>query len=172
MAIQSIIKDVKARVETAGKQYQDALFATIAVNKKAFAVVSSNARSLANTEVSAAKNLFAAAQASFEKARQDGVREVANRPGAYVPNGRDQIVAAYKQTIELLVKTSNELTGVVTDGYKTVLNTLVGKKPVAKKATAKKPAAKKAAAKKPVARKTTAKRKTTSVSATTGKTTA
>lgn len=172
MAIQSIIKDVKTRVETAGKQYQDAFFATIEINKKAFAVVSSNARSLANTEVGAAKNLFAAAQASFEKARQDGVREVANRPGAYVPNGRDQIVAAYKQTIDLLVKTGNELTGVVTNGYKTVLDKLNGKKPAAKKTVAKKATAKKTAAKKPVARKTAAKRKTASVKETAGKATA
>lgn len=168
MAIQTIIKDVKTRVETASKPYQDALFATLDVNKQAFQVVSSNARSLANTEVGAAKNLFAAAQASFEKARKDGVREVANRPGEYVPNGRDQIVAAYKQTIDLLVKTSNELTDVVTKGYKTVLDKLNGKKPAAaKKTAAKKPAAKKAAAKKPAARKTTAKRKTTTKSAST-----
>ena len=166
MAIQDIIKDVRSRVESASKQYQDAFNATLDVNRKALTVVRGNARSLANTEVGAAKNLYAAAQASFEKARKDGVRQVANKPSAYLPEGRDQVVAAYKQTIELLVKTGNELSDVVTDGYKTVLAKLNGKKaatskPAAKKTTAKKAAPKKgAAAKKPAARKTAAKRTT------------
>lgn len=164
MAIQDIIKDVRTRVETASKPYQDAFFATIEVNKKAFDVVNKNVRSLANTEVGAAKNLFAAAQASFDKARKDGVREVANKPANYLPEGRDQLVAAYKQTIDLLVKTGNELTDVVSKGYKTVVGKLNGKKPAAKKAAPKKAPAKKAAAKKPAARKTTAKRKSTTAS--------
>jgi len=164
MAIQDIIKDVRARVETASKQYQDAFFATVEVNKKALNVVSNNARSLAKTEVGAAKNLFAAAQASFDKARKDGVRQIANKPSDYVPNGRDQVVAAYKQTIELLVKTGNELSDVVTKGYKTVIGKLNGKKAAPKKAPAKKAAAKKTAAKKPAARKTAAKRTTSATS--------
>ena len=159
MAIQNIIKDVRARVETASKQYQEAFFATVEVNKKAFGVVNKNARSLAKTEVGAAKNLYAAAQASFEKARKDGVRQVANQPSAYLPEGLDQVVAAYNQPLELLVKTGNELSDIVSKGYQTVLGKLNGKKPAAKKATSKKAPAKKAAAKKPAARKTAAKRK-------------
>lgn len=170
MAIQDIIKDVRSRVESAGKHYQDAFYATVDVNKKAYGIVKTNALSIANTEVGAAKNLFAAAQASFDKARKDGVRKVANQPANYVPQSRDQVLAAYKQTIELLVKTGNELTDVATKGYQTVLGKLNGKKSAAKKTTAKKApakkaAAKKAAAKKPAARKTTAKRKTTAAKA-------
>ncbi len=172
MAIQDIIKDVRTRVETASKQYQDAFFATVDVNKKAYGVVKSNARSIANTEVGAAKNLFAAAQASFDKARKDGVRQVANKPSTYLPEGRDQVVAAYRQTIELLVKTGNELSDVATKGYQTVLGKLNGKKPSAKKATAKNAPAKKAAPKKTAARKTTAKRKTTATKASNGTATA
>ena len=71
------------------KAYMDA-------QRKAFGVVVNNGQTLANTEIGAAKNVFAAARASFDKARGDGMRKVANNPQAYVPNGRDQIVSAYK----------------------------------------------------------------------------
>lgn len=149
MKIQEIVSDVRSRVETAGKNYQGAFKAYMDAQRKAFGVVVNNGQTLANTEIGAAKNVFAAARASFDKARGDGMRKVANNPQAYVPNGRDQIVSAYKDTIDLLVRTGNELTDVVSTGYKSVLGRLSGK-----------PAPKKKAA--GTSRKTTAKRSGTS----------
>jgi hypothetical protein len=133
MKIQETVSDVRTRVGTAGKQYQDAFKAYVDAQRKAVGVVTKNGQTLANTEIGAAKNVFAAAKASFDKARTDGVRKIANNPQAYVPNGRDQIVSAYKDTIDLLVQTGNELTSVVTSGYKSVLGKLSGESP--KKAT-------------------------------------
>lgn len=176
MAIQDIIKDVRTRVETTGKQYQDALQAYVDANKQAFNVVSSNAQSLANTEVDVAKSLYAAAQSSFEKARKDGVRKVAGQPGEYVPEGMDQIVSAYKQTIDTLVKTRKELTDVATSGLQAVRSKLTGKKAPAKTTAAAKKVsatAKKAsttAGKKASTAKKTAAKKTASVSKTASKT--
>lgn len=170
MKIQEIVSDVRGRVEDAGKQYQGAFMAYVDAQKKALNVVTKNSQTLAGTEIGAAKNVFAAARASFDKARKDGVRKVASEPQAYVPNGRDQIVSAYKDTIDLLVKTGNELTDIVSNGYKSVLGKLNGK-PVQKKAPARKAATKRASTKnsasantstssaKPAARKATAKRK-------------
>ncbi|MDN5862136.1 MAG: phasin family protein [Salinisphaera sp.] len=132
--------------------YKNALRVCVDVQKKAFGVVTGGAQSLVKTEVDAAKDVFAAARASFDKARSDGVRQVANKPQAYLPDSRERIVTAYQETIDLLVKTSNELSALVTDGYKSVLD---GFKP--KKADAKKPAPSKTAAK-PAARKTASKR--------------
>jgi len=171
MKIQEIVSDVRSRVETAGKQYQDAFKAYVDAQRKAVGVVTKNGHTLANTEIGAAKNVFAAAKASFDKARTDGVRKVARNPQTYVPNGRDQIVSAYKDTIDLLVRTGNELTDVVSSGYKSVLGKLSSAPAKAKKtATTRRKAtpAKRAAsttataAKKPAAAKSTAKRKTAS----------
>ncbi|MEQ8798545.1 MAG: hypothetical protein RJQ08_01945 [Salinisphaeraceae bacterium] len=145
MAIQDMIKDVAARVDRARKPYQDALNTYVDVQKKAFKVVTGGARTLARTEIQAAKDVFSAARSSFDKARTDGVRQVANQPQAYLPEGRDRLVSAYKDTLDLIVKTSNELTDVMTDGYKKVLKSLNGKPAAKKKAPAKKPARKTAA---------------------------
>lgn len=173
MKIQEIVSDVRTRVESAGKQYQDAFKAYIDTQRKAFGVVKNNGQTLANTEIGAAKNVFAAAKASFDKARTDGVRKVANNPQAYVPNGRDQIVSAYKDTIDLLVRTGNELTDVFSTGYKSVvgkLSTRPAKKSAPKRSTKSKTTAGRKSASSSTAktqtkaapRKTTAKRKTAS----------
>jgi len=153
MAIQDVFNDVKARVEAASKRYQGIFNTYVDVNRKAFNVVTTKAQTLANTEIGAAKNIYAAARASFDQARKDGLRQVASKPTQYVPNGRDQVVSAYKQTIDLLVKTGTELTDIYSKGYKSILDDVTGKKA--------KPAAKKrAATRKAPARKTTAKRST------------
>lgn len=134
MKIQEIVSDYRGRAETAGKQSQNVWAAYLGTQKKALDVVAKNGQSLAGTEIGAAKNLSAAARASFDQARKDGLRKVAGEPAAYVPNGRDQIVANYKDTIDLLVKTGSELSRIVSDGYKAIadaniaiVDTLIGK---------------------------------------------
>lgn len=183
MKIQEIVSDVRTRVESAGKQYQDAFKAYVDAQKKAFGIVSKNGQTLANTEIGAAKNVFAAAKASFDKARTDGVRKVANNPQAYVPNGRDQIISAYKDTIDLLVKTGNELTEVVNSGYQSVRAKLSGTSKRAKASTAKRStgakstrsstarktsSAKSGAAKSSASKSTATKRKTASTRSASG----
>ena len=169
MKIQEIVSDVRSRVGTAGKHYQDAFKAYFDAQRKAVGVVTKNGQTLANTEIGAAKNLFAAAKSSFDKARTDGVRKVANNPQAYVPNGRDQIVSAYKDTIDLLVQTGNELSSVVTSGYKSVIGKLSGetqKKAGTRKTTTRKTSSagsrKASTAKRASTKTTAAKRKTAS----------
>lgn len=175
MKIQEIVSDVRSRVGTAGKHYQDAFKAYFDAQRKAVGVVTKNGQTLANTEIGAAKNIFAAAKSSFDKARTDGVRKVANNPQAYVPNGRDQIVSAYKDTIDLLVQTGNELTSVVTSGYKSVLGKLSGEtkkktatrrsttaKKASSTATRKASTAQNTSSKSPSTKTTAAKRKTAS----------
>ena len=169
MKIQEIVSDVRSRVGTAGKHYQDAFKAYFDAQRKAVGVVTKNGQTMANTEIGAAKNLFAAAKSSFDKARTDGVRKVANNPQAYVPNGRDQIVSAYKDTIDLLVQTGNELSNVVTSGYKSVIGKLSGetqKKAGTRKTTTRKTSSagsrKASTAKRASTKTTAAKRKTAS----------
>lgn len=176
MRIQEIVSDVRSRVETVGKQYQGVFKTCIETQRKAIGVMTRNGQTLANTEIGAAKNVFAAARASFDKARTDGVRKVANDPQAYVPNGRDQIVSAYKDTIDLLVRTGNELTDVLTSGYKSVLDTLVGRTDTAKNSVRAKSTARKttdtsdtSASKASTAKRKTAATRKTSAKSTTAK---
>lgn len=127
MAIQDFFNDVKTRVDNVQKPYREAFKAYVQAQRKVLDVVSSSAQNLAKTEGNAARDVFAAARASFDKARKDGVRQVASQPQAYVPEGRDRLMDAYKATIELLRKTGNDLGDVVTKGYKDVVNKLTGK---------------------------------------------
>lgn len=140
--------------------YTNAFKTCIEVQKKAVGVVSSSTQSLVATEASAAKDVFAAARASFDKARADGARQVARKPQAYLPEGRERLISAYKDTIALLIKTGQELSQVVGNGYKSVytsvLDSFNGKKGAK---SAAKPAARKTASKRTTARKTTANRK-------------
>lgn len=166
MNIQNIVSDVRSRVESAGRNYQDAFKAYVDAQRKAVGVVTKNGQTLANTEIGAAKNVFAAARASFDKARADGVRKVARNPHTYVPNGRDQIVSAYKDTIDLLVRTGTELTDVVSNGYKSVLGKL-GTAPTKPKKAGRRTASAASSAAKKTPSKTAAKRKTASTRKTT-----
>lgn len=180
MAFQDIIKDVKTRVETARKPYSEAFQAYVDTQKKAFGVVTGGAQTLAKTEADAAKDVFEAARSSFDKARSDGLKQIASQPQAYVLDSRERIVAAYKETVDQLRKTGTELGDVVSKGYQSVVNKLTGQqaakkgakpaaKSTAKKAsasksgsTAKNAAASKATTSKATAGKTTAARKTAS----------
>lgn len=163
MKIQEIVSDVRGRAEAASKQSQDAFAAYLDAQKKAFGVVTKNGQSLANTEIDAARNVFAAARSSFDQARKDGVRQVASEPKSYVPfDSRDEVVSAYKSTIDLLVQTGNELTDIVTDGYRTVRSKLTGKPAPKKKVSTSKKS--NGSQTKPAARKTTTQSKSSSAS--------
>lgn len=157
MNIQEIFDDVKERVETARKQSRDAFKAYVDTQRKALDVVSDGARSLARTEIDAAKDVYAAARSSFDQARRDGVRQVASKPRDYLPASRETLVSAYEDTLDLLAKTGDELSKVVNRGYRNVRNKLTGKKPAARKVPAKRGTAAK--------RKATTKRKTASTAA-------
>src|SRR5699024_4796618 len=97
MKIKELVSDVRGRVEDAGKQSQAAFAAYLEAQKKVVGVVSKNGQTLASTEIDAARNVFAAARASFDQARKDGMVKVASEPKTYVPfDSRDDIISAYK----------------------------------------------------------------------------
>lgn len=149
MNIQEVVNDTRGRAETVGKQYREALAAYVDMHRKAFSVVTRGSQTLASTEIDAAGNVFAAARANFDQARKDGARKVANEPKTYVPfETTDEIVCAYKDTVDLMAETGNELTAIVSDGYKTILdshkailNTLTGNPEAATQAPARKQSA-------------------------------
>ena len=152
MDINAIIKDAQARVEKLSQQAKNVADAAIDANKKALDVVTTTAQKLADTETAAAKDLYAVAKASFEKARSAGIKEVATKPAEFLPSA-DRAVKAYEDTIKLLSKGQDDLVKAAKKGRDNVQAAVTGKPVAVKKATT---AAKKA---------TTAAKKRTSAAA-------
>ncbi|PWN57864.1 phasin family protein [Abyssibacter profundi] len=169
MEIQVVINDVKGKAETYAAQAQDVFKTSVEVAKQANGIFVGSVQTLAKTESAAAKDLYDAALASFEKAKKAGVKAVANEPVEYLPNGKDRIVTAYSDSVKVVTKARTDLEKVFEKGFDTIQVQLGLKKPApkkrattaAKKAPAKTTAAtKKAAAGTKTTTKTTAKRTT------------
>lgn len=126
MGVETIVNDVKGAVEPYVAKGQDVMTLSFETFKQANTVVVEGVQELFKTNVDAGKDLFAAAQTSFEKARTDGLKAVATKPIEYIPDGRDVVVAAYKDSFSIVAKTSEELFGVVKKGYEDVAAKLSG----------------------------------------------
>ena len=122
MGVETIVNDVKGAVEPYMVKGQDVVTLSYETFKQANTVVVEGVQELFKTNVDAGKDLFAAAQTSFEKARTD----VATKPIEYSPDGRDVVVAAYKDSFSIVTKTGEELLSVVKKGYEDVAAKLTG----------------------------------------------
>lgn len=126
MNIQNIASNLYQHAGRAGQTYRGIRQVWRETQREAVAVVTHNGRSVANTEIGAAKNIYTSAQAAFRRAKRDGLRKVANRPTRYVPAGRKQMVAAYRATLKLLGRTRSELLEVASGGYRQMAAQLAG----------------------------------------------
>lgn len=162
MEFQTVINDVKGKAETYAGQAQDVFKTSVNVVKQANGIVTGSVQTLAKTESAAAKDLYASAVASFEKAKKAGFKAVANEPMAYVPAGRDRVSSAYSDSIKVVTKARTDLEKVFNKGFDAIQVSLGVKKSAPKRAasSAKKTAAKSANSAASTA-KTTAKRTTT-----------
>ncbi len=149
MDVQTIVNDVKGRVEPYVAKGQEVVTLSVDTLKKANGIVAEGVQTLVKTQVGASKDLFAAVQTSFDKAKTAGIKAVAASPIEYLPEGRELVISAYNDTVTLVSKTSGEVAKVVKAGFESVSASFGGSaKPAAKKAprkTARKAATKKAA---------------------------
>ncbi|WP_292998262.1 hypothetical protein [Nevskia sp.] len=154
MSLQSVVEDVKGRVETLSGHGQKVAEISIDSLKQAGDVVVGGYKSLVSDNTAAAKEIYSAAVSSFEKAKTDGLKAVAADPISYLPT-TDTLTAPFSQTVTVVSRTGEELYKVVKTGVETIQAQLTGKPAVvakaekAVKATTKKAAAsvKKATAK-------------------------
>ena len=154
MNLQSVVEDVKGRVETISGQSQKVAEISIDSLKQASDVVFGGYKSLLSENTTAAKEIYSAAVSSFEKAKTDGLKAVAADPISYLPT-TETLTAPFSQTVTVVSRTGEELYKVVKTGVETIQAQLTGKSPTvekvakAAKATTKKAAStvKKAAAK-------------------------
>ena len=160
MDIQSVMNDVKGRVDTLTTQSQKVVKTSLDSLKQANQIVIEGLQTLVDGHTSAAKDIYASAKTGFDKARTDGVKAVAASPIAYLPP-KQKFVSVFNETVTTFNKTGDELAKTLKGGYTSIRAEISGK-PAAKKAKAtarKTTAARKPAARKPAAKKTTAKAK-------------
>lgn len=144
MNFQSVVEDVKGRVETISGHGQKVAEISFDSLKQASDVVVGGFQSLLNDNTAAAKEIVSAAVSSFEKAKTDGLKAIAADPISYLP-ATDTLTAPFTQTVTVVSRTGEELYKVVKTGVETIQAQLTGKPAVvAKVAKAAKSTAKKA----------------------------
>lgn len=126
MNVETIVSDVKGAVEPYMAKGQDVVTVSFETLRQANAIVIEGVQDLFKTNVDAGKGLLSAAQASFEKARADGLKAIATKPVEYFPVGKDVVIAAYKDSLSIVTKTGEELVDLVKKGYEDVSAKLSG----------------------------------------------
>lgn len=139
MNVETIVNDVKGRVEPIIEQGQEILtqgqevvLAGFETLKSANAIVIEGVQMVVQTQVEAGKDLFASTQVSLEKAKTDGIKAVAANPVAYLPEGKERVISAYNDTVAVVSKTGDELVKTFKQGYTTISAKIAGE-PVVKK---------------------------------------
>ena len=149
MSIQTVVDDVKGRVETLTTQGQKVAQISLDTLKQTSEIVVDKFQALVKTESEAAKELYASAKLGLDKAIADGLKAVAAAPISYLPP-KDKFVTVYTDTVTLVSATGEELYKTLKTGFSSIQAEILGEAPVKKvKAAAKKAtgAVKKAAAK-------------------------
>ncbi len=119
MNLQTVVDDVKGRVEGLTNQSQKVVKVSLNTLKQANEVVTDNVRSLFKGNTDVAKDLFSSAKAGFDKARADGVKAVVAAPISYLPP-RDKVLDAFKDSRSIVVKTSDDLVKLVKEGISAI----------------------------------------------------
>ncbi|HEX4872228.1 MAG TPA: phasin family protein [Nevskiaceae bacterium] len=151
MNVETLVADVKTRVEPIVAKGQEIATVSLDALKQTTTVLVDGVQTVVKTQIDAGKDLFAAVQTSFEKAKTDGLKAVAAAPIEYLPAGRERVISAYNDTVATVTKTGEQVVQVVRKGFEEVSAKFTGVTvevvPAAApaKKTAKKASAKKAA---------------------------
>jgi hypothetical protein len=150
MSLQTVVDDVKGRVETLTNQGQKVAQISLDTLKQANGIVVDKVQALVKAETEAAKELYSITKASFDKALADGFKAVAAAPISYLPP-KDKFITVYTDTVTLLSGAGDEVYQALKSGFTSIQGELKGESATVKKVknTTKKvaAAAKKAAAK-------------------------
>jgi len=119
MNLQTVVEDVKSRVEGLTNQGQKVAKVSLNTLKQASEVMIDNVRSLFKGNTDVVRDLFTSAKSGFEKARADGVKAVVAAPISYLPP-RDQVLDAFKDSRSIVVRTSDDLVKLVKEGIAAV----------------------------------------------------
>jgi hypothetical protein len=126
MSFETVVSEVKDRLETVGTHAQDVAQISLQTLKQANKIVVTSAQDLFKTNIDTIKIVFDATKTSFEKALTDGLKALAADPISYIPDSRDTIVTAFNETVGTVTKTGEKLAKVIKSGYENVSATLNG----------------------------------------------
>jgi hypothetical protein len=126
MDVQTIVNDVKGRVEPYVAKGQEVVTLSVDTFMKAKPVVVDGVQTLVKTQIEAGKDLITAVQGSYEKAKAAGFKAVAASPVEYLPAGKERVISAYNDTVSVVTKASDELVKIVKEGYESVSAKLTG----------------------------------------------
>jgi hypothetical protein len=119
MSLQTVVEDVKGRVETLTAQGQKVAQISLDTLKQTGEIVADKFQALVKTESEAAKELYAAAKLGLDKARADGIKAVAAAPIGYLPP-KDKFVTVYTDTVTIVSKTGDELYKTLKTGFSSI----------------------------------------------------
>lgn len=141
MSLQTVVDDVKGRVETLTTQGQKVAQISLDTLKQTGEIAADKFQALVKTQTEAAKGIYADAKAGFDKARADGLKAVSAAPVSYLPQ-KDKFVTVYNETVTLVSNAGDELYKALKTGFDSIQAEIKGEAaPVVKKVKA---AAKKA----------------------------
>jgi hypothetical protein len=129
MSFETVVSEVKDRLETVGEHAQDVAQISLQTLKQANKIVVNSAQDLFKTNIDTIKVVFDATKTSFEKALADGLKAVAANPVSYIPDSREPIVAAFNETVGTVTKTGEKLAKVIKSGYENVTAAFNGEQP-------------------------------------------
>lgn len=127
MNFETTVSEVKDRLQTVSTQAQDVAKVSFETFKQAGDVVVAGVQDLVKTHTGAAKELYSAAKDSFDKAVADGLVAVAKNPIEYLPDGRESLVDAFNETVEVVTKSGENLAKVLKTGYGNITAKVLGK---------------------------------------------
>jgi hypothetical protein len=125
MSLQTVVADMKGRVETLTAQGQKAAQISLDTLKQANIVVLGGFQTLVKDQTTVAKDIYASAKSALEKAKADGFKAVASKPVDYLPP-KDKLLDAFASTRTLAVKTGDELYKTVKTGFGAVQSEFSG----------------------------------------------
>lgn len=132
MSLQTVVDDVKGRVETLTSQGQKVAQISLDTIKQANGIVVDKVQALVKAETEAAKELFSIAKASLDKARADGFKAVTAAPISYLPP-KDKFVTVYTDTVTLLSSAGDEVYQALKTGFSSIQGELKGESVTVKK---------------------------------------
>ena len=125
MTVQTVVTDVKGRIEKLAVQGQEVATISFDTLKSANGIVVETVQTLVKTNGDSAVALFDEAKLSFGKATKDGIQAVIANPIAYLPS-TSPAVSAFNDSVKTLIETRGELVKTFEGGYSNIKATITG----------------------------------------------
>jgi hypothetical protein len=119
MNLQSVVDDVKGRVENFSIHGQKVAEISLDSLKQAGDVVVESVQTIVKDHTALASDLYSSALTGFEKAKSDGIKAVVADPISYLPP-KAPIIETFNHAVTIVTKTGDELVKVAKTGFSSI----------------------------------------------------